>query len=103
MSGDWGLGVPFNFTQYATLVHLIAQVTDLKPGLFTHVINNAHIYENHVPMIKEQIKRLDIASKIAAPKLEINPDIKDFYDFTIDDICLNGYNDLGVLKMKVAV
>lgn len=103
MSGDWGLGIPFNFTQYATLVHLIAQVTDLKPGLFTHVINNAHIYENHVPMIKEQIERLDASSKIAAPKLEINPYIKDFYDFTIDDICLYGYNDLGVLKMKVAV
>ena len=102
-SADWGLGCPFNFTQYATLVHLIAQVTNLKPGLFTHVINNAHIYENHVPMIKEQIKRMDIAAKIAAPKLEINPDIKDFYKFTIDDICLNGYNDLGVLKMKVAV
>ena len=102
-SGDWGIGICFNLTQYATLVYLIAQVTGLKPGLFTHVINNAHIYENHVPMIKEQIKRMDIAAKIAAPKLEINPDIKDFYKFTIDDICLNGYNDLGVLKMKVAV
>lgn len=103
MSGDWGLGVPFNFTQYAALVCMIAQVTGLKPGLFTHVINNAHIYENHIDIIKTQIKNLDTALKIEAPKLELNPDIKDFYDFTIDDINLIGYNDLGVLKMKVAV
>lgn len=103
MSGDWGLGVPFNFTQYATLVCMIAQVTGLKPGLFTHVINNAHIYENHIDIIKTQIKNLDTALKIEAPKLKLNPDIKNFYDFTIDDINLIGYNDLGVLKMKVAV
>lgn len=102
-SGDWGLGVPFNFTQYATLIHLIAQVTDLKPGLFTHIINNAHIYENHVDTIKTQISRLEEALKIEPPKLEINPNIKNFYDFSIDDINLVGYNDLGVLKMKVAV
>ena len=42
-----GLGVPFNMTQYAVLIHLIAQSAGLRPGLFTHVINNAHIYENH--------------------------------------------------------
>ena len=103
MSGDWGLGVPFNFTQYATLVYLIAQVTNLKPGLFTHVINNAHIYENHVDIIKTQIKRLPEALKLPNPRLEINTDIKDFYKYTLDDINLVNYQDLGILKMQVAV
>ncbi len=82
-SGDMGLGVPFNMTQYAVLIHLIAQSAGLKPGLFTHIINNAHIYENHVDAIRTQLSRRDQA--MAAPKLIINPDIHNFYDFTIDD------------------
>ena len=56
-SGDVPLGVPFNMCQYAVLVHLIAQVTGYKPGLFTHVINNAHIYENQIEGMKLQLTR----------------------------------------------
>lgn len=102
-SADWGLGCPFNMVQYATLVYLIANVIGLKPGLFTHVINNAHIYENHVDIIKTQIKRLPEALKLPNPRLEINTDIKDFYKYTLDDINLVNYQDLGILKMQVAV
>ena len=100
-SGDMGLGVPFNMTQYAVLIHLIAQTVGLKPGLFTHVINNAHIYENHVEAMKTQLARRGQA--FPAPRLCINPDIHDFYQFTIDDIALDGYQHLGKLPMEVAV
>jgi thymidylate synthase len=98
-SGDWGLGVPFNTTQYAVLVYLFAQVSNLKPGLLTHVINNAHIYENQIDAIKLQLGRNDFP----APKIIINPEIKNFYDFTIDDINLINYKYHPKIKMQVAV
>jgi thymidylate synthase len=98
-SGDWGLGVPFNTTQYAVLVHLFAQVTNLKPGLLTHVINNAHIYENQIDAIKLQLAREDFP----APKLIINSDIKSFYDFKVDDIKLENYRHHPKIKMNVVV
>ena len=100
-SGDMGLGVPFNSTQYAVLVHLLAQVTGHKPGILTHVINNAHIYENHVEGLKKQLTRKNQAYD--APKLVINPDIKDFYDFTPDDINLEDYQYRAAIKMEVSV
>lgn len=100
-SGDMGLGVPFNMTQYAVLIHLIAQSVSLRPGLFTHVINNAHVYENHVQAMKTQLARRDQA--FPAPKLVLDPDVHDFYDFTIDDIALDNYQHLGKLPMEVAV
>lgn len=100
-SGDLGLGVPFNTTQYAVLVHLIAQVTGLKPGLFTHVINNAHVYVNHIEALKGQIELLPKA--YPAPSLIIDPSITDFYDFTADHINLEGYESHATIKMEVAV
>lgn len=100
-SGDMGLGVPFNTAQYAVLVHLIAQVSGLKAGLFTHVINNAHIYENHVEALRTQLARRGEAKP--APVLRINGDVKNFYDYTPDDIALEGYEHLGKLSMEVAV
>ncbi len=100
-SGDIGLGVPFNTTQYAVLVHLVAQATGLKPGLFTHVINNAHIYENHVDALKLQVSRGDQA--YPAPELYINPEIKNFYDFKVSDIELRNYECLDTIKMTVSV
>lgn len=100
-SGDLGLGVPFNTTQYAVLVHLLAQVSGLRPGLFTHIINNAHVYENHAEALKGQLALLDKA--YPAPKLWINPEITDFYRFTAEDIRLEGYQSHGTIKMEVAV
>ena len=100
-SGDWPLGVPFNTSQYAVLVHLLAQVTGLKPGLFTHVVNNAHIYENQVEGMKTQLTRKD--DSYDAPKLWINPEIKNFYDFTPEDIKLIDYKHHETIKMPVSV
>lgn len=100
-SGDMGLGVPFNTTQYAVLVHMIAQVTGLQAGLFTHVINNAHIYENHVDVLREQLERR--GQEKPAPRLEINPEVKDFYSYKPEDVSLVGYEHLGKLFMEVAV
>jgi len=100
-SGDWPLGVPFNTTQYAVLVHMLAQVTGYKPGLFTHVINNAHVYENQIEGLKNQLSRRDKA--FSPPKLWLNPEIKDFYDFTIEDIKLIDYNCHDSIKMDVSV
>ena len=100
-SGDMGLGVPFNTAQYAALVHMIAQVSGLQAGQFTHVINNAHIYENHVEALRTQLERKHEA--LEAPVLRLNPEIKNFYDFTPEDITLEGYEHLGKLSMTVAV
>ncbi len=100
-SADMPLGVPFNMAQYAVLAHLIAQVSGLRPGLFTHVINNAHIYENQVEGMKEQLSRRD--AQLSAPKLWINPEITNFYDFTFEDIRLEGYEHLGKIDMEVSV
>ncbi len=77
----------WNVCQYAVLVHMIAQVCDMKAGEFVHVIADAHIYDRHVDLIEELISR----EPFPAPKLWLNPDIKDFYDFTPDDVKLEGY------------
>lgn len=99
-SGDVPLGVPFNMTQYAVLARLVAQVSGLRPGLFTHVINNAHIYENQVEGMREQLARGEAPSP---PTLWLNPEIQDFYDFTMEDIRLVGYEHLGRIEMEVSV
>ena len=108
-SSDVPLGLPFNVVQYATLCHLIAHSIGAKPGQFTFITNDAHIYENQVDGIKEQIARYDEAVKSGtlpkAPTLWLNPDIHDFYDFDnsrkLKDIKLEGYEHLGVIKMPV--
>ena len=109
-SNDVPLGLPFNVTQYAVLCHLIAQVCQLKPGLMTYVINDAHIYENQIAGIKEQLRRRD--EKLAkdgelfkAPRLFINPEIKDFFKFDnskeLKDIQLIDYKHQGRIMMPV--
>ncbi len=104
-SADVPLGLPFNISQYAVLVNLIAQVTKLKPGQMTWVINNAHIYENQIEGIREQLKRIDLAKD--APKLWINPDVKDFFKFDnskeLKDIKLINYEHCGKISMPVSV
>lgn len=110
-SNDWFLGNPFNVAQYAALVYMIAQVTNYKPGRLTVCINDAHIYENHIPQIQEQLGLVDmnemfdtfITNRFCKPKLVLNEDIKDFYDFTIDDIKLEGYIPGPKIKAEVAV
>jgi len=111
-SNDVPLGLPFNISQYAVLCYLLAQTCELKPGQMTYVINNAHIYENQIDGINEQLRRRD--EKLAAdgklfdaPKLWINPDVKDFFKFDnskeLLDIKLENYQHQGKISMPVAV
>ena len=108
-SSDVPLGLPFNVVQYAVLCHLIARAIGAEPGQFTFITNDAHIYENQIDGIKEQIRRYDEAVKTgalpSAPTLWLNPDKKDFYDFDnsreLKDIKLENYENLGTIKMPV--
>jgi len=84
----------WNVCQYAILVHMFAQVSGLEVGEFVHVIADAHIYDRHIPVIKEMIER----PQFEAPKLKINPEIKNFYDFTVDDFELVGYEKNEQIK-----
>ena len=77
----------WNVCQYAILLYMFAQVSGLKPGSFLHVISDAHIYDRHIPIVMDLIKK----PVFPAPKLLINPDVKDFYQFTRDDIMLENY------------
>ena len=77
----------WNVCQYAVLLHMFAQVSDMEVGELVHVIADAHIYDKHVPLVEELIAR----EQHPAPKFWINPEIKNFYDFTVDDFRLDDY------------
>lgn len=77
----------WNVCQYAVLVHMLAQVCDMQVGEFVHVIADAHIYDKHIPFIEELISR----EPYEAPTFWLNPDVKDFYEFTKDDVRLDNY------------
>jgi thymidylate synthase len=104
-SCDVALGLPFNITQYAVLANMIAHVTGLKLGKMTWTISDAHIYVNQFDGIREQLSRRDQCKP--APKLWLNPEIKDFYAFDnskeLNDIKLIGYEHLGKIEMEVSV
>ena len=108
-SSDVPLGLPFNISQYAVLCYLIAQCVGVRPGQFTFITNDAHIYENQIDGIKEHISRYETAVKTGtlpgAPTLWLNPDITDFYAFDssreLKDIKLENYENLGTIKMPV--
>ena len=77
----------WNVCQYSVLLHMLAQVCDMQVGEFVHVIADAHIYDRHVPMIRELISR----EPLPAPTFWLNPEVKDFYEFTPDDVKLLDY------------
>ena len=77
----------WNVCQYSVLMHMIAQVCDMQVGEFVHVIADAHIYDRHIPLIEELISR----EPLPAPTFWLNPEIKDFYQFTSDDVRLDNY------------
>ena len=77
----------WNVCQYAVLLHMLAQVCDMNVGELVHVIADAHIYDRHVPIVEELIKR----EQYDAPKFWLNPEVKDFYKFTTDDIKITDY------------
>ncbi len=96
-SGDIALGIPFNLACYATLTQMIAQETNLKLGEFSHYINDAHIYVNHIDGLKEQIKR----TPYNLPTLKIKD--KPFWDLKFEDFDLLNYKHHPVVKFPVAV
>ena len=90
----------WNVCQYAVLVHMMAQVSGLKAGELVHVIADCHIYDRHVPLVEKLLER----QPRPAPKLWINPEVKNFYDFTVDDFKLEGYDPWPFdEKIEVAV
>lgn len=98
-SGDVFLGVPFNITQYALLLLMVAQVTKLEAREFIHTLGDAHIYNNHIEPAKLQLER--IPKKL--PIVKINPNVKNIDDFTIDDFELIGYNPDPHIKADLVI
>ncbi len=88
----------WNVVQYAVLLHMFAQVSGLKVGELVHVIADAHIYDRHVPIVKKILQN----PQYPAPKFWINPEVKNFYDFTVDDFKLEGY-EYNKLEDKIEV
>lgn len=84
----------WNVVQYAVLIHMFARECDMDVGELIHVIADAHIYDRHVPLVKELIKR----EPLPAPKLWLNPEVKNFYDFTVDDVKLLDYETHEQIK-----
>lgn len=90
----------WNVVQYSILLMMFAQVSGLIPGQLVHVISDAHIYNKHVPVIEEIIKR----PQYPAPKVKLNPEVKDFYDFTTADIIIEDYQtNPQILNIPIAI
>lgn len=86
-SNDVAVANNWNVVQYSVLLMMLAQVSGLKAGELVHVIADAHIYDRHIPVVKKML----LNPQFEAPKLIINPDVKDFYKFTVDDFKLENY------------
>ena len=98
-SADIFLGIPFNIASYATLTKMVAQVTGLKPEEFIHTIGDAHIYLNHLDQVKLQLTREPRQS----PKLKLNPNVKNIFDFTYEDFVLEDYNPHPHIKGDISI
>ena len=98
-SADSFLGVPFNIASYALLLQMIAQVTGLEAGEFIHTTGDTHLYLNHLEQAKLQLTR----EPRTLPKMKINPDVKDIFDFKYEDFELIGYDPLPHISGVVAV
>ncbi len=98
-SADLFLGVPFNIASYALLTLVLAQILKVKPGEFVHTFGDAHIYENHLDQVKEQLKR----KPKAFPKIKIDKSVKEIDDFTPDKIELIDYDPYPALKGELTV
>lgn len=98
-SCDFPIGIPFNVTSYALLTAMVAHVSNMVAGTFTHTYGDCHIYENQIDGIKEQLKR----EPMDLPKLWLNPDVKSLFDFKYEDIKLIDYKSHPKIEFQVAV
>ena len=98
-SADVFLGVPFNIASYALLTMMIAQVCEFELGEFIHTFGDAHIYNNHFEQVELQLSR----EPKSLPKMILNPEIKNIFDFTFEDFTLLDYEPYDTIKGSVAV
>ncbi len=99
-SNDMAVANNWNVMQYAVLMHMFAMVSGLQVGELVHVISDAHVYDRHIPVLEEVMER----KQYPAPKLVIKREVKDFYDFTVDDFELENYEyNPEKVKFEVAV
>ncbi len=98
-SADCFLGVPFNIASYAMLTMMMAQACGLKPGDFVHTLGDAHLYLNHLEQARLQLSR----KPRTLPRMLINPDVKDIFDFKYEDFTLTDYDPLPHIKAEVSV
>jgi thymidylate synthase len=98
-SADIFLGVPFNIASYALMTQMVAHVTGLAPGEFIHTMGDAHLYNNHLDQADRQLER----EPLALPRLELNPDVRDIFGFSYDDVRVVGYEAHPHISAPVAV
>ncbi|KAA0013257.1 thymidylate synthase [Billgrantia pellis] len=98
-SADIFLGVPFNIASYALLTRMIAQVSGLEPGDFVHTLGDAHLYLNHLEQAELQLAR----APRPAPRLVLDPNVDDLFDFRFGHIAIEGYDPHPPIKAEVAV
>jgi len=98
-SSDFAIGLPVNIAQYSLLLSMIAQCVDMEPYQFHWCGVDVHLYSNHLSVVDRQLRR----EPLPLPRLWLNPEIKDLYAFTADDIRLDGYTAHGRIQYPIAV
>ena len=98
-SADIFLGVPFNIASYALLTLMLAQVTNYSPGEFIHTMGDAHIYKNHLTQVRKQLAR----QPKSLPRMQLNPNVKDIFDFSYEDFTIMNYDPAPHIAAEVAV